>query len=381
MTQPDYILYAQHGWADVDRAIGALARRIASPEARVVVPNLGFVNTWVRIAPLIDRVEAIAQQTQREHPNTPIRIIGHSMGGLIWLEVLARHPEWWPLVESFVLVASPVGGADLSRMIDPFGLGIGIARDLGQNRRAIAERIAAEVPTLIIAGDDDWGSDGIVPVECARFNRASYVKVSHVNHAQLKQHPQVAEIIQQFWQSANCLCVPSPVESECDRLIRRLQAIPGMTDTHYRGFENSEPWALLPGGLWLRTWCNRLNVHHVFLSNLAGDCLFAGFVGWPHTIALYQTLWQLRKETAVAVGVREADSKSCYAIRQECIPVMQTIEAHSARRAKLYGRGIWGEGGHHLQKRDALSVNNQIANFRQSLRKIQIKIELDISRF
>ena len=42
MAQPDYILYAQHGWADVDRGIGQLAKQVASPNARVVVPNLGF---------------------------------------------------------------------------------------------------------------------------------------------------------------------------------------------------------------------------------------------------------------------------------------------------------------------------------------------------
>jgi pimeloyl-ACP methyl ester carboxylesterase len=294
MVNPSYILYAQHGWADVGRGIGSLAQQIACPSAHVVVPNLGFVNTWIRIAPLIDRVEAIAQQTQSTYPNTPIRIVGHSMGGLIWLEVLARHPEWWPLVESLVLVGSPVGGADLSRMFDPFEWGVGIARDLGQNRRALAERIAAEVPTLIIAGDYDGGSDGIVPVECTRFHRASYVSVNRISHDRLKQHPEVASIIQQFWQNAAHLCVPSPVESYCDRLIRQLQAIPGMTDAHYRGFDKSELWAILPDGLVLRTWQSRLNIHHVFLANYAGDCLFAGFVGWPHTAALYHALWQLR---------------------------------------------------------------------------------------
>lgn len=295
---PDYILYAQHGWADVNQGIGQLAKQIASPRARVVVPNLGFVNTWIRITPLIDRVEAIAHQTQTEHPETPIRIVGHSMGGLIWLEVLARHPEWWPQIESLVLVASPVGGADLGRMFDPFEWGIGIARDLGTNRRAIAERIAATVPTLIIAGDYDGGSDGIVPVECTKFHRASYVTVNNINHDRMKKHPAVAEIIQQFWQSADHLCVPQPVESECDRIIRQLQAIPGITDAHYRGFSDSQHWSHLGEGLSLRIWQNRLGIHHIFLSNQGGDCLFAGFVGWPHTEALYETLWHLKQAAA-----------------------------------------------------------------------------------
>ncbi|MEM9089169.1 MAG: alpha/beta hydrolase [Cyanobacteria bacterium P01_F01_bin.53] len=294
MPNPDYILYAQHGWADENRGIRQLAQQIASPQAEVVVPNLGFINTWIRIEPLINRVEAIATQTQSKHPDTPIRIVGHSMGGLIWLEVLSRHPEWWPLVESLVLVGSPVGGADLSRMIDPFEWGIGIARDLGRNRRDMAERIAAEVPTLIIAGDYDNGSDGVVPVECTKFHQASYVAVNNINHARLKRHPVVGEIIQQFWQNADHLCVPSPIETPCDRIIRQLQAIPGMTDAHYRGFKKSNLWSLLPHGLVLRTWCSPLNIHHVYLSNHMGDCLFAGFVGWPHTQHLYDTLCEIR---------------------------------------------------------------------------------------
>ncbi len=290
MAQPDYILYAQHGWADLNQGIGLLAKQIASPQAHVVVPNLGFINTWIRIEPLIQRVEAIAQQTQAAYPQTPIRIIGHSMGGLIWLEVLARHPEWWPLVESLVLVGSPVGGADLSRMIDPFEWGIGIAKDLGRNRRALAEQIAADVPTLIIVGDCNQGSDGIVPVECARFNRASYVMLNGISHAELKQHSAVATVIQQFWQNSVHLCVPSLVEGYSDRVIRQLQAIPGMTDAHYGGFKKSLLWAALPHDLSLRTWQNALGVHHVFVANAMKDCLFAGFVGWPHTGELYTEL-------------------------------------------------------------------------------------------
>ena len=293
-SQPEYILYAQHGWADIDRGIGSLAQQVASPNARAIVPNLGFINTWIRIEPLIERVEEIATQTQREHPNTPMRIIGHSMGGLIWLEVLDRHPEWWPQVESLVLVGSPVGGADLSRMVDPMGWGIGIARDLGKNRRAMAERIAAQVPTLIIAADYSQGSDGVVPIECMKFNRASYVEVGSIRHDRMKRHPVVADVIQQFWQHERHLCVPMPVETYSYRVIQQLQAIPGMTDARYRGFEKSELWSLLPRGLSLRTRLSKIGIHHVYLANDMGDCLFAGYVGWPHTTDLYDALCRLR---------------------------------------------------------------------------------------
>ena len=88
---PDFILYAQHGWADSSREITALAQSLASPQTKVVTPNLGFVKTWLRIEPLIDHVEQVAIDMLATYPETPIRIIGHSMGGLIWLEVLNRH--------------------------------------------------------------------------------------------------------------------------------------------------------------------------------------------------------------------------------------------------------------------------------------------------
>ncbi|MEO0377730.1 MAG: alpha/beta hydrolase, partial [Cyanobacteria bacterium P01_A01_bin.17] len=140
---PQNIIYAQHGWADDHRHMEYLATQLAAPTSKIVAPNLGYWRTWLRIAPLIDRVDAIATQTHAQHPHAPMRIIGHSMGGLIWLEVLHRHPEWWPQVESLVLVGSPVGGADLARMIDPFGWGIGVARDLGKSRRGIGVAIAS----------------------------------------------------------------------------------------------------------------------------------------------------------------------------------------------------------------------------------------------
>ena len=50
-------------------------------------------------------------------------------------------------------IACPLGGASLVRIFDPFNLGIGISRDFEKNRRAIAEQIAASIPTLVIAGN------------------------------------------------------------------------------------------------------------------------------------------------------------------------------------------------------------------------------------
>ncbi|HLK60844.1 MAG TPA: hypothetical protein VKU00_30045, partial [Chthonomonadaceae bacterium] len=232
-ADPDTILFAQHGWADTGGPIASLARAVAPPNTRIVAPNLGLLKTWFRIEPLIARLETIAAEHLNACPDAPIRIIGHSMGGVIWLEVLQRHPEWWPRVASFVLIGSPVGGSDVGRLLDPLGLGIGIARDLGYNRREIAERIAAAVPTISIAGDLHDGTDGLVPLEATRFAHARWIILKGLSHPILRTHPRVANAIREIWYEHS-----SPaVEPECAlhvALRQRLQSVPGMTDAHSR---------------------------------------------------------------------------------------------------------------------------------------------------
>lgn len=289
-SSPQLVLFAQHGWADTHRAIARLAHSLAGSDTLVIAPDLGYLNTWLRIDPLIQQVEQIASQTIAQYPETPMRIIGHSMGGLIWLETLHRHPEWWPQVAALTLVASPIGGADLARMIDPLGWGIGIARDLGQNRRPIAEAIAAQIPTLIIAGDSDHGSDGTVPVTATQVAGAQHVILPGLAHATLKDHPAVGEIIQQFWQQPASRTMPAdPAYS----VIRYLQAVPGMTDTHPRDFARSRPCLQFPNGLTVRTWKHPLGAELVFLANPSGQCLYSGFVGWPDRSHLHQALQRL----------------------------------------------------------------------------------------
>ncbi|NEO86004.1 MAG: alpha/beta hydrolase [Spirulina sp. SIO3F2] len=191
------MLFAQHGWADTHRPIQSLAAQLA-PHAPIIAPNLGWLRTWWRIAPLIDHVEAIAQATREQYPQMPWRLVGHSMGGLIWLEVLHRHPDWWPMVHSLVLVASPVGGAIWGQRLDPYGWGIGIARDLAMDRREIAMRIARKIPVLSVAGDLGDGSDGTVRVTTTQFPGATLLNLPY-SHPALKKHPALIPVIQEFW--------------------------------------------------------------------------------------------------------------------------------------------------------------------------------------
>ena len=296
-----YILFVQHGWHDTNRRVYRLGQTLADEQTEVIAPNLGLIKTWWRIEPLISEVEKVAISTQQRYPDRPWRIIGHSMGGLIWLEVLQRHPEWWSKITSVSLVSSPVGGADLGRIFDPFRWGIGIARDLGTNRRHIAEQLARQIPVQTIASDYDGGSDGTVPLQCSQFRHASYTQLSGIRHDNTKDHPDVTAAIQRFWtmlpNAALPNTIPDPTE---DAIISKLQSIPGITDAHFRGFSQANVWATLVHGFTLRLWCNSLGIHHVFLADAENRCRFAGFVGWPDTKNLYANLAIIKQRFAAA---------------------------------------------------------------------------------
>ncbi len=296
-TSP-YILFVQHGWHDTSRRVYRLGQSLADKHTQVIAPNLGLVKTWWRIEPLIEQVEQIAIAAHQRHPERPWRIVGHTMGGLIWLELLQRHPEWWSRISSVSLVSSPVGGADLGRMVDPFRWGIGIARDLGTDRRQLAEQLAQQMPMQTIASDYDGGSDGTVPLQCSQFRHARYTQLSGIRHDNTKDHPDVTAAIQTFWATLVDMA-PAPLTDPVeDDIIAELQTIEGMTDAHRRDFGQAIVWAQLTDGFTLRIWCHPFGIHHVFLADAQNRCRFAGFVGWPDTEGLYQGLAIIKRRYA-----------------------------------------------------------------------------------
>lgn len=54
---PDFILFAQHGWADTSEEIRQLADMLGTPNTKIVAPNLGWFKTWLNLASLLDTVE------------------------------------------------------------------------------------------------------------------------------------------------------------------------------------------------------------------------------------------------------------------------------------------------------------------------------------
>jgi len=280
-----FVLFGQHGWADRDRDINNLARSLANRygDIPIYTPNLGWINTWLKIAPLINSVEQTAQTAIAAYPDLPWRIVAHSMGGLIWLEILSRNPQWWSRVHSLVLIGSPVGGSDLGRLFDPLRIFPLIARDLGRNRRPIAEAIAAKIPTLSIISDIGHHTDGIVPLGASQFAHAQVVQLQGLRHATLKNHPQVAAAIQQFWQSP--IITPLSIDTSA-QLIAELRAR-DLTETDSRNFGKAKAINSYDDGTKLWEWENLLRIKHFYVSvpnakpnEQAGDrCIYSAYVG------------------------------------------------------------------------------------------------------
>lgn len=281
--RPSYLVFSQHGMVDTYHAMESLAKRNSSDlNSRIIAPDLGFLNTLFNIEPLITKVETIAIREIQNYPDVPIRIIGCSLGGVIWTEILTRHPEWWTNVESWVLLGSPIGGAHLAKIADPLSLmGFAIAQHLGIDRRPLAEAIASQVPTLIVAGDSDSGCDGTVLVQTTQFKHARFVCVPGVNHPGLRFSESVDREIKNFW-AENPKNIVLSEDRSVMATISQLRSVPGMTDAHPKDFERSQPIATLKDGTVLRAWDNSFGVKHVFLENDRGECEFSGYVGWVH---------------------------------------------------------------------------------------------------
>jgi pimeloyl-ACP methyl ester carboxylesterase len=279
---PTRLIFLQHGLSDSIAPFQSLARQLPSDGALICTPKLDRLHTWLHMKPLIDTTEDRVAALLTAYPQLPVRAIGHSMGGLIWLELLQRHPEWHARVEYLTLVASPVAGATLARGIDPFGWGLGVARDLAQDRRALAEQIASAIPTLVIAGE----RDRIVPPTETRVAGARWLCLPTLNHETIRDHQMTARMITRFWDGALDTGATNAV-------IVALRRAPGIKDAHPRDLPKAQLAALLSDGGALRTWTNPLGYEHVFVVDHTGDLRFGGFVRPNRAAALRQMVAQL----------------------------------------------------------------------------------------
>ncbi len=119
MTKP-VILFSQHGMGEGNQKMQILAQKVASANTQIITPNLNFLTTFLSLSPLIEKVETSAAETLKKFPGLSFRVIGFSLGGVLWVEVLSRNPVWLDRLEALVLLGSPIRGASLARTVDPF---------------------------------------------------------------------------------------------------------------------------------------------------------------------------------------------------------------------------------------------------------------------
>lgn len=288
-TPVETLLFAQHGWADTNQAMERLGRALAQPGTRVIAPNLGYVRTWLRIEPLIQIAEEAAARALTEHPDARIRAVGHSMGGLIWIELLSRHPEWLSRIDRLALVGCPVGGADLAGILDPLGLTIG--RDLRVNRREQAEAVATAVPTLSIVGDLMGQHDGTVSHESSRLANARFVVAPSASHAALRHSPWVTRLIRAFFDR------PDPPATDCAAIIAELERIPGIRPAEPQLARFASIVLMLADGATVRLLNVMPGVDLVFVADGHGTCQYAGAVPWPRGATLRDALAAIREQT------------------------------------------------------------------------------------
>lgn len=81
-----------------------------------------------------------------------------------------------------------------------------------------------------------------------------------------------------------------------DKLIKKLDQVPGMTPANRADFHKSELYMKFQDGTQVRTWENIVAVSHVFIANPDGYCVYGGYVGWIHASGLKDALGKLRKE-------------------------------------------------------------------------------------
>jgi pimeloyl-ACP methyl ester carboxylesterase len=293
------LVFSQHGWADNNRKMLAFGLAVAPPGAEVVAPDLGFVRTWLRFEPLVELVEAEAAGFFDQLPDATARIVGHSMGGLIWLTILDRRPEWRERVAALVLIGCPVRGADLAGIVDRQGWTIG--RDLAVDRSATASRVAAAVPTISVAGDLILASDGAITCRSARVDGARFVCLPRESHPGLIKSDRVVRLVRAYLQD------PNPPDTDLRPVVARLRSVPGMADLPLgtpaaAGAAGAAVALLFRDGANIRLRHPAFGNVQVAVADGEGRCLWAGATGRAHVRALRHALEAIEGDSAVSVA-------------------------------------------------------------------------------
>ncbi|MBD2485672.1 hypothetical protein [Planktothrix sp. FACHB-1365] len=87
-----------------------------------------------------------------------------------------------------------------------------------------------------------------------------------------------------------------PIKKQLLNIMNSLQNIWGMNPTHFENVGYSTPYIILENNIKINVWKNLAKVDYVFLIDPAGNCCFAGYVGWIHRKKFYRALQQIRND-------------------------------------------------------------------------------------
>lgn len=102
----------------------------------------------------IDDIERAATTFLEENDITRLRLYGHSMGGMLAIELGARLKEKIPVLEAIILDCTPADAADV-RGVRNAGTWLLHASDMANLHLGPAARTAFETISPVVSGDDD----------------------------------------------------------------------------------------------------------------------------------------------------------------------------------------------------------------------------------
>lgn len=161
--RPQAVLLALHGFNDYRRAFEDMAREMAATGILVYAyDQRGFGGTrqrgrWPGTQVLVGDVRATLALLRDRHPDTPLFLLGKSMGGAVAMTAMAEPPA--PAVDGLILVAPAVWARETMPWYQRLALWIG-AR-IAPSRELTGSGLNIS-PTDNIAMLREWGRDPMV---------------------------------------------------------------------------------------------------------------------------------------------------------------------------------------------------------------------------